>query len=121
VGWSEPVNAAEVVLVYVCIPGGFTAAVASLVFLPGLTRRPRYKPGEPWPHEPVFYGPHPSMLDEQLKELLAGGEAAESAPAVTARRRPVLTAGPAGASTPPVVETAPVPATQARGGAHGDW
>jgi len=114
------VNGAEVVLVYVCIPGGFTAIVASLVFLPGLTRRPRYKPGEPWPHEPVFYGPHPSMLDEQLQELQAGA-AAESVPAVTARRRPVLTAGPASAATPPPVETPPVPAAQARGGAHGDW
>ena len=65
-------NAAEVVLVYVCIPGGVVGILASLVFLPGLTRRPKYRPGDPWPHEPVFYGPHIEMLDEELQDVLTG-------------------------------------------------
>lgn len=113
-------NAAEVVLVYVCIPAVVIGTVASLVFLPGLSRRPKYRPGEPWPHEPVFYGPHVEMLDEELQDVLSGRET--EVPALIAQPRPMLTAGPQ-AATPNAEPSAPaarsVPA--ARGGAHGDW
>jgi hypothetical protein len=113
------VNIAEVVLVYVGIPAGVTGTVAALVFGPGLSRRPRYRPGEPWAHEPVWFGPHPQMLDNELQELLAGNREA-GAPALTRRSLLAITA-PRPAAEP--VEATPEPASvaTARGGAHGDW
>jgi hypothetical protein len=115
---GDAVNAAEVVLVYVCIPGGVVGTLASLVFLPGLTRRPKYRPGEPWPHEPVFYGPHVEMLDEELQDVLSGREAER--PALMTQPRPMLTAGPQAAAPEPAAPEAR-PVSAARGGAHGDW
>jgi hypothetical protein len=116
---GDAVNAAEVVLVYVCIPGAVTGTVASLVFLPGLTRRPKYRPGEPWPHEPVFYGPHVEMLDEELQDVLTGRES--EVPALVAQPRPMLTAGPQATAPEPEPAPQPRPVSAARGGAHGDW
>lgn len=114
-------NIAEVVLVYVGIPAGVTGTIATLVFVPNLIRRPRYRPGEPWSYEPVWYGPHPQMLDHELQELLAGThDAGGSAPALTTRSRLAITAGPGATPAEPVVPALTELVT-ARGGAHGDW
>jgi hypothetical protein len=52
------VNVAETILVFVGIPLAFVLLLALLIFLPG-RKRPRYKPGQPWEHAPVWYEPHP--------------------------------------------------------------
>ena len=51
-------NVAETIIVFVGIPLGFVILLALLIFLPG-RKRPRYKPGQPWEHAPVWYEPHP--------------------------------------------------------------
>lgn len=119
-------NIAEVILIYACIPLAFVLLVASLVFVPGYVRKPRYRPGEPWDHEPVWYGPHPSMLDEELQQLLGGdhGAAGHAAPALTARTRPAIAARPTGAAEGDGADSdagAGASVSTARGGAHGDW
>jgi len=53
------VNVAETLLVFVGIPLAVVVLLALLIFLPGGRKRPRYKSGQPWPHEPVWYEPHP--------------------------------------------------------------
>jgi hypothetical protein len=53
------VNVAETILVFVGIPLAVVVLLAVLIFLPGGRKRPRYKSGQPWHHEPVWYEPHP--------------------------------------------------------------
>jgi len=53
------VNVAETILVFVGAPLAIFLLLAALVFLPGGRRRPRYRPGQPWDHAPVWYEPHP--------------------------------------------------------------
>ncbi|MGY1644223.1 hypothetical protein ACI782_24210 [Geodermatophilus sp. SYSU D00703] len=51
---------AETILVYVVAPLAVVLLLALLTLAPGARRRrPRYKPGQPWEHEPVWYEPHP--------------------------------------------------------------
>lgn len=50
---------AETLLVYAGIPLAIVAVMALLIFVPGGRRRVRYKSGQPWEHEPVWYEPHP--------------------------------------------------------------
>jgi hypothetical protein len=53
------VNVAETLLVYVAAPLAIVLVLAVLVYLPGGRGRPRYKSGQPWEHEAVWYEPHP--------------------------------------------------------------
>ena len=46
-------------LLFVAIPAAIIAVLALLTLRPGKDRRPRYKPGQPWEHKPVWYEPHP--------------------------------------------------------------
>ena len=51
---------AETLLVFVGAPLAVVVLLALLIFVPaGRAKRPRYKPGQPWEHEPVWYEPHP--------------------------------------------------------------
>ena len=52
-------NVAETLLVFVGVPLAIIVLLALLIFLPGGRRRPRYKSGQPWEHEPIWYEPHP--------------------------------------------------------------
>ena len=52
-------NVAETLLVFVGAPLAIILVMAALIFLPGGRGRPRYKSGQPWEHEPVWYEPHP--------------------------------------------------------------
>jgi hypothetical protein len=53
------VTVAETLLVYVGAPLAVIAVLALLTLVPGRRKKPRYKPGQPWEHEPVWYEPHP--------------------------------------------------------------
>jgi hypothetical protein len=58
------VTVAETILVYVVAPLAVILLLALLTLAPGARRRrPRYKPGQPWEHEPVWYEPHPASGD----------------------------------------------------------
>ena len=52
-------NVAETILVFAGIPLAIIAVMALLIFVPGGRKRPRYKSGQPWEHEPIWYEPHP--------------------------------------------------------------
>ncbi|MDP5182051.1 hypothetical protein QOZ88_05325 [Blastococcus sp. BMG 814] len=53
---------AETLLVYAAIPLAIVLVLALLTLKPGKGRRPRYKPGQPWDHAPVWYEPHPAHV-----------------------------------------------------------
>lgn len=97
----------QIVLVFGAIPAGFVAVIALLIFVPSAARAPRYRPGRPWRHDPVWYVPHPLAESPDgepgdHRMLGAGGRARE------------LPAADAPAS---VLDEA----ATARGGAHGSW
>jgi hypothetical protein len=54
------VTAAETILVFVGAPLAVVLVLALLTLGPAArNRRPRYKPGQPWNHDPIWYEPHP--------------------------------------------------------------
>ena len=81
----------ETILVYVVAPLAVIAVLALLTLVPGRHKRPRYKPGQAWEHEPVWYEPHPEATGGH------GGDAQRALPAGSA------------------------PAAGPRGGARGTW
>lgn len=51
---------AETLLVFAGVPLAIFLLLALVTVGPGVrNRRPRYKPGQPWEHAPVWYEPHP--------------------------------------------------------------
>jgi hypothetical protein len=85
------VTVVETILVYVVAPLAVIAVLALLTLVPGRHKRPRYKPGQAWEHEPVWYEPHPEATGDH------GGDAHRALPAGSA------------------------PAAGPRGGARGTW
>jgi hypothetical protein len=54
------VTVAETILVFAGGPLVVILVLALLTIGPGVrNRRPRYKPGQPWDHDPIWYEPHP--------------------------------------------------------------
>ena len=106
----------QTVLIYVVAPLVFVLFLAALT-LPGGRKRPRWKSGQPWPHEPVWYEPHPEALGEH-GDAHGDGHAALPTGHVPAA---VLDAGPsAGAVTAHDDAAAPVTGGPL-GGARGTW
>jgi hypothetical protein len=58
-GRLRGVTVVETILVYAGVPLAVVAVLALLTLVPGRRKRPRYKPGQPWEYEPVWYEPHP--------------------------------------------------------------
>ena len=58
-GRLRGVTVVETTLVYAVAPLALVAVLALLTLVPGRPKRLRYKPGQPWEHEPVWYEPHP--------------------------------------------------------------
>ena len=81
----------ETILVFAGIPLAIVLVLALLIFVPGGRKRSRYKSGQPWEHEPIWYEPH------------AGGTGGHGA----GHGAHALTAGPASA--------------RPYGGARGTW
>jgi hypothetical protein len=58
------VTVAETLLVYAVVPLAIVAVMAALTLRPDpRARRRRYRPGQPWEHEPLWYSPHPGVLE----------------------------------------------------------
>ena len=49
----------ETTLIFVGIPAAAIVLVAAAVYGRAAVRTPRYRPGNPWQFEPVWYLPHP--------------------------------------------------------------
>jgi hypothetical protein len=62
---GKGLGAGMVVLIYVVIPLGIFALIALLSVLPSALRRPRYRPGRPWQHDPLWF----SGPDDPAKAL----------------------------------------------------
>jgi hypothetical protein len=67
--------------IYLAIPAGLFAIISLLVVLPNLVRRPRYRPGRPWPHAPVWFA-GPDQPDAAVRSAVPalqarGGASAE--------------------------------------------
>ena len=80
-------NVAETILVFVGVPLAIFLLLALLIFVPGGRKRPRYRPGQPWEHAPVWYEPHPRGAEDH------GGSTAHAALESGA---PPASAGPLG-------------------------
>jgi hypothetical protein len=112
------VNVAETVLVFVGVPLVIVLVMAALIFLPGGShRRARYRPGQPWEHEPIWYEPHP----EQSAAGHGDGHGAEGtaiASSVYPEHRALPAGSGAGAST---AAAAAARTAGPLGGARGTW
>jgi hypothetical protein len=137
------VTVVETILVYAGAPLAVVAVLALLTLVPGRPKKTRYKPGQPWEHEPVWYEPHPvgggghgpteahgpagvpgdgttalgsSMYPEQHGERNTGQPGAPTAPHVRSD-------GAHGATGARALNAGPSAAAAARpfGGARGTW
>ncbi len=78
-GWSTNlggVSVLETILVYVLIPAGIFLLIALLAARKGLTRRTRYRPGDPWTYPPVWWSANPAGAE--LPEVGAHADATQS-------------------------------------------
>ena len=114
-------SVAETVLVYAVIPLAIALVLAALVFLPGgHKKRPRYRPGQPWEHEPIWYEPHPEGDAASGHGAQHGAEGTAIASSVYPERRAIGSGGgDHGTST--ATAPAPAPAAGPLGGARGTW
>lgn len=69
------------ILVYVIVPLAVFGLVALLSALPSLLKRPRYRPGRPWDHDPLWFGgpddPEEAILRARRGRATRGGASAE--------------------------------------------
>ena len=49
----------ETILVFAGIPLAIILLLVLLIVVPGGSKRSRYKSGQPWEHDPIWYEPHP--------------------------------------------------------------
>ena len=81
----------QTILVYVLIPAAIYGVLALLTLWPKFARGPRYRPGQPWTYQPVWWS-----AGGAIDPRRSGGATTEQAP------------------EQPAVSTA-------RGGARGNW
>ena len=105
-------NVAETLLVFAGAPLAVIAVLALLIYVPaGRNRRPRYKPGQPWEHAPIWYEPHP----EETPVSGHGGETLAIGSSLHPEPHGAAGSDSHGATTARVVNAGPL------GGARGTW
>jgi hypothetical protein len=67
----------QTTLIFLGIPVVATLAIAALVYARAAERTPRYRPGGPWPFEPVWYLPHPEHSGPVSSLHSTGGHTTE--------------------------------------------
>ena len=74
---AEPISVLEGLTIYFLIPAAILLTVAALVWLPGMVRASRYRPGRGWTAAPLWFGgpPDPAAAVEnaQTGDLVRGG------------------------------------------------
>ena len=118
----------ETVLVFAVLPLAGLALLAVLVFAPGAARRPRYRVGKPWDHDPVWYVARPDV------DAPAGSPEGRAAIATAATGRMLphsepersasgreLTGGSTQSTHSAPASVLDAPTGTARGGASGEW
>jgi hypothetical protein len=62
------------IVIFVLIPLGAGLAIAFFAALPSMLRRPRYRPGRPWKHDPLWFS-GPDDPDAALQSARPGATA----------------------------------------------
>jgi hypothetical protein len=74
---AEPMSLLEALAIYFVIPAVILLTVAAIVWLPGMVRSSRYRPGRGWTAAPLWFGgpPDPAAAVEnaQTGDLVRGG------------------------------------------------
>lgn len=69
------------ILLFVILPLAIFGVVALLAALPSLLKRPRYRPGKPWDHDPLWFGgpedPEAAITRARPGRTARGGASAE--------------------------------------------
>ena len=103
----------ETVLIYGVIPLVVFLLLAVATLLPGRGKdQTRYRPGQPWEHDPVWYEPHPDLV---------GGHGDESHDDDHQRPRLGATAAALAIGQHPHAPEPEAPRRSAAGGARGTW
>jgi hypothetical protein len=107
----------ETVLIYGAIPLAVFLLFAVLTLVPGHGKdKTRYRPGQPWDHEPVWYEPHPDTAGVHGGGH-GDGDAGHGRPVVGA-----MAAAPAIGEHPHQADPDSAgPRRTAAGGARGTW
>ena len=69
------------ILLFVVLPAGIFLVIAVLAALPSLLKRPRYRPGKPWDHDPLWFAgpddPEQAIARARAGVTAKGGASAE--------------------------------------------
>ena len=104
----------ETVLIYGVIPLAVFLLLAAATLLPGRGKdQTRYRPGQPWEHEPVWFEPHPDLVGRHGDDH--HGDDHHDAPGLGA------TAAALAIGQHPHATPAEAPRRTAAGGARGTW
>jgi hypothetical protein len=78
---GKPLGAGLTIAIYVLIPLGGFLAIAFFAALPSMLRRPRYRPGRPWKHAPLWFSgpedPDAALQNARPGATARGGASAE--------------------------------------------
>ena len=74
----------QTILVFVLIPAALYGVIALLTLWPKFARGPRYRPGQPWTYEPVWWSASGAVAPAQTG--MTAGEQAAADPAVRTAR-----------------------------------
>lgn len=71
-----PVTVLQAVLFLVVVPVALYVLIALLAAAPRMSRRPRYRAGQPWTFEPLWWTANPAgaQLPPPAEHLVSGGK-----------------------------------------------
>jgi hypothetical protein len=117
------VTVVETILVYAVAPLAVIAVLALLTLVPGRRKRPRYKPGQAWEHEPIWWEPHPEHPVAEDQDAAGFGAAVPGGgtKAIGSSMYGEPTGDGASSGSAPSAPATPAPVGGPRGGARGTW
>ena len=71
---GKPLGTGLTIAIYVLIPLGAFLVIAFFSALPSMLKRPRYRPGRPWKHAPLWFA-GPDDPDAALQKARPGASA----------------------------------------------
>ena len=71
---GKPLGTGETIAIFVLIPLGAFLVIAFFSALPSMLKRPRYRPGRPWKHAPLWFA-GPDDPDAALQKARPGASA----------------------------------------------
>lgn len=78
---GKPLGTGLTIVIYVLIPLGAFLVIAFFSALPSMLKRPRYRPGRPWKHDPLWFAgpddPDAAVAQARPGATARGGASAE--------------------------------------------